>query len=99
MTELFPSGWADYELIDSGSYEKLERYGRYIIRRPEPQAVWPKRLDEYFWQEKTHAWFRRSAISSDRESLERGEWILSPGMPDRWSVTYGYHGRQWSFRL
>ena len=33
---------ADYELIDSGNEEKLERYGKYILRRPDPQALWKK---------------------------------------------------------
>ena len=32
--------WNDYELIDSGEGEKLERFGKYILKRPEPQALW-----------------------------------------------------------
>ena len=35
-----PSHFADYELIDCGNFEKLERFGEYITIRPEPQAVW-----------------------------------------------------------
>lgn len=31
---------SDYELLDSGDFEKLERFGRYVTRRPEPQAIW-----------------------------------------------------------
>ena len=42
MLLLEPKYWKDYELIDSGDYEKLERFGKYIISRPEPQAVWQK---------------------------------------------------------
>ena len=41
---LSPSCWTDYELIDSGAFEKLERFGRYVIARPEPQAIWNKSL-------------------------------------------------------
>ena len=37
-----PEDWKDYELIDSGGYEKLERFGAYILARPEPQACWNK---------------------------------------------------------
>ena len=37
---------ADYELIDSGNEEKLERYGKYVLRRPDPQALWNKTLSE-----------------------------------------------------
>ena len=40
----------DYELIDSGNGEKLERYGKYILRRPDPQALWSKNLSEDEWK-------------------------------------------------
>ena len=39
---LSASGWKDYELLDSGRFEKLERFGRYVLARPEPQAVWDR---------------------------------------------------------
>lgn len=42
------SGWTDYALVDSGHGRKLERYGRYRFIRPEPQALWAPRLDD--WQ-------------------------------------------------
>ena len=41
-----PTQWKDYELIDSGHFEKLERFGPYLIARPEPQALWNKSLSE-----------------------------------------------------
>ena len=41
---LIPEGWNDYELVDCGGFEKLERFGRYLVARPEPQAVWDKSL-------------------------------------------------------
>ena len=41
---------ADYELIDSGNEEKLERYGKYVLRRPDPQALWNKTLSETEWK-------------------------------------------------
>ena len=37
---------SDYELLDSGDFEKLERFGRYVTRRPEPQAIWHRSLTE-----------------------------------------------------
>ena len=40
------SSWDDYELIDVGGFEKLERFGKYITIRPEPQAIWDKILPE-----------------------------------------------------
>ena len=39
-----PQNWKDYELIDSGNFEKLERFGSYILARPEPKALWDRTL-------------------------------------------------------
>ena len=38
--------WKDYELIDSGNFEKLERFGPFIMARPEPKALWDKSLSD-----------------------------------------------------
>ena len=81
---LSASGWKDYELLDSGRFEKLERFGRYVLARPEPQAVWDRSLSEDEWRARADAVFRR-----DGRSGERGEWTLRAGMPDRWFVEYG----------
>lgn len=86
----------DYELIDSGDFEKLERFGPYRLRRPEPQAIWPRALSPVDWQ--ADAWFKRSTVSAADRS-ERGEWLLRPGMPDRWTVAYNCRGEQLCFRL
>ena len=56
---LSPSCWTDYELIDSGAYEKLERFGRYVIARPEPQAIWNKSLSDAEWQQRADAYFKK----------------------------------------
>lgn len=79
---LSPTHWKDYELIDCGDFEKLERFGNLILSRPEPQAVWKKTLSEQEWKKQTHIRFKgRSATS--------GEWIRnSPKIPDRWNVAY-----------
>ncbi|WP_442588695.1 class I SAM-dependent methyltransferase [Pedobacter sp. AW31-3R] len=79
---LTPTHWKDYELIDCGDFEKLERFGNLILSRPEPQAVWKKTLTDQEWKKQTHIRFKgRSATS--------GEWIKnSPQIPDRWNVTY-----------
>jgi 23S rRNA (cytosine1962-C5)-methyltransferase len=58
--ELFsPTDWTDYELIDTGNREKLERFGKYILIRPEPQAVWKKAMSEEDWDKLHHARFSR----------------------------------------
>ncbi len=79
---LTPQFWKDYELIDCGGFEKLERFGNVIVIRPEPQAVWGKALTENEWQKQHHIRFKgRSATS--------GEWLKkNPATPDRWHIEY-----------
>lgn len=98
MIELFSSDWTDYELIDSGGFEKLERFGRYTLRRPEPQAIWPKTLSEKDWELLPHAWFKRTK-GQDSSENERGEWLLKPSMPEQWFVEYRYKKMQLKLRL
>jgi 23S rRNA (cytosine1962-C5)-methyltransferase len=99
MQLLSPNQWLDYELIDSGDYEKLERFGKYILRRPEPQAVWRKALPEKDWEQQTSAWFKKEKGKSGTESNEKGEWILHPKMPQQWFIRYRYRNMQLGFRL
>ena len=79
---LTPQHWEDYELIDCGDFEKLERFGDRILIRPEPQAVWAKGLPEAEWTKRHDIRFKgRSATS--------GDWIKkNPRLPDRWHVSY-----------
>lgn len=79
---LTPTHWKDYELIDCGDFEKLERFGNLILSRPEPQAVWKKTLSDQEWRKQTHIRFKgRSATS--------GEWIKNAAhIPDRWNIEY-----------
>ncbi len=96
MTQLLTPSFPDYELIDSGDFEKLERFGRYITRRPEPQAIWHKSLAEAEWQRLAHASFMRTSSS---KSDERGEWQRKASMPDRWVVEYNYKQMHLRMRL
>ncbi|MBE6175482.1 MAG: oxidoreductase [Rikenellaceae bacterium] len=89
LTPLIP----DYELIDCGDGEKLERFGDYVVRRPEPQAIWRKSLGDRAWREADASFLR------DSRSEERGEWRLKPQMPSRWSVTYNYKDMHLCMRL
>jgi len=91
LTPDFP----DYELLDSGDFEKLERFGALVTRRPEPQAVWRKTLPEQEWRRLADASFLRDARSD-----ERGEWrFRSPQTPTRWTVEYRYRGMRLRMRL
>ena len=91
---LCPTGWSDYELLDSGNFEKLERFGRYVIARPEPQAIWDRSMRAEEWDRLADARFRK-----DRRSDDRGEWILRSGMPEQWFVGYENGGLQLRIRL
>ena len=90
-----PTAWKDYELIDAGGFEKLERFGKWILRRPEPQAIWDKSLDEREWQKLAHASFAKAAGAD----AEKGQWYLKPGMADRWWIQYQQGGLSLKFRL
>ena len=94
MQEQLTPDFGDYELLDTGDFEKLERFGRYVTRRPEPQAIWRRSLAEEEWRRTADASFRRDARSD-----ERGEWRLAPGMPDRWVVEYAYKRMRLRMRL
>ena len=77
----------DYELIDSGDGEKLERFGQYILRRPDPQALWRKNLDEKEWK-KADASFERPPIG--RAGIgENGKWKKKEGLPTEWTAEIG----------
>lgn len=94
MQEQLTPDFGDYELLDTGDFEKLERFGRYVTRRPEPQAIWRRTLSEEEWRRTADAAFLRDARSD-----ERGEWRLAPKTPDRWTVEYAYRGMRLRMRL
>jgi 23S rRNA (cytosine1962-C5)-methyltransferase len=81
MQLLTPQNFTDYELIDVGNFEKLERFGQYITIRPEPQAVWDKTLSNSEWEKRAHIKFIPRSSSS-------GEWKKLKQMPDQWQIKY-----------
>ncbi|QDK80166.1 oxidoreductase [Spirosoma sp. KCTC 42546] len=89
-----PAPWPEYELIDSGNFQKLERFGDFILARPEPQAIWDKSLSDQEWERQAHASFRR-----DRQSPERGDWQTKPEMRDPWFVSFRQEGLSLKFKL
>jgi len=81
MQLLTPTHFADYELLDCGDFEKLERFGTYITIRPEPQAVWPKIYSNSEWEKQAHVKFIPKNSSS-------GEWKMLKKMPEQWTINY-----------
>lgn len=74
-------GWKDYELVDSGGGWKLERYGKYLLKRPEPEAVWSTAAPERTWNNAS-AWFRPSNEENG------GHWENLKPVDERWQMTY-----------
>jgi 23S rRNA (cytosine1962-C5)-methyltransferase len=81
MLLLTPQNFKDYELLDVGNFEKLERFGPYITIRPEPQAVWDKTWSQAEWEKRAHIKFVPRSSSS-------GEWKKLKPMPDQWPIRY-----------
>lgn len=92
MLLLAPEKFSDYELIDCGDFEKLERFGEYITIRPEPQAVWDKGLTNREWDSMAHVRFIPASSSS-------GTWKKMKNIPDRWNIKYKLQKHDLNFRL
>ena len=71
--------WKDYEVIDTRSGEKLERWGRYLLIRPDPQVIWSPKEQSRGWK-KPNAHYHRSSKGG-------GEWEFFD-LPDVWSIHY-----------
>ena len=95
---LFPNNFSDYELLDCGNFEKLERFGKYVTRRPEPKAVWSPSMPEAEWRKLAHAAFVHERGERSNPD-ERGTWSLKSGTPDRWLVSYRHSGLDIKLRL
>ncbi len=70
----------DYELLDSGNGEKLERYGQYILRRPDPEALWEKRKDSISWDKADLQFVRNN---------NKTKWISKDGVSKNWNIEFG----------
>lgn len=71
--------WKDYEVLDASSGEKLERFGNYILRRPDPQVIWNTGKGRS-WKN-VNAWYHRSDKGG-------GSWEFFD-LPEEWSISYG----------
>lgn len=72
--------WTDYEVIDTDGGEKLERWGDYLLIRPDPQVIWETGRNKPGWK-KPNAHYHRSSKGG-------GEWEFFD-LPDQWSIAYG----------
>ena len=78
--------WKDYEVLDTSSGEKLERWGDYLLVRPDPQVIWNTPRKNPGWKKKNGHYHRSSKGG--------GEWEFF-NLPEEWSIHY----RELTFRL
>lgn len=71
--------WKDFEVLDTGDGEKLERWGDVILRRPDPQTIWPKAAPELWRGAQAH--YHRSERGG-------GEWEFFARLPERWVISH-----------
>lgn len=74
------TGFADYALLDCGAGRKLERFGKVIVDRPEPQALWQPKLARSEWAK------ANAVFSASGEDDEKGKWRIDKPVPDAWPV-------------
>ena len=73
--------WQDYELLDSGAGEALERVGPYTLLRPEPQAIWSKALSQ-------EQWAAADAVMVPTSGEQGGYWTFTKPMGENWVIDY-----------
>lgn len=96
--EYVPQNWMDYELLDSGRGAKLERFGEYVLARPEPKALWDKSMSDAEWNRLAHTRFTPGAGFGKAGKEDSGTWERLRNMPDQWWIRYN-GGPKFSLRL
>ena len=81
MTIAKSDAWKDYELLDSGNGQKLERFGQYTFVRPESQALWQPQLPQYAWE-------NVDGVFQESQNMEQNDWKLKSNLPDKWEICY-----------
>jgi 23S rRNA (cytosine1962-C5)-methyltransferase len=84
--------WKDYELLDCGDLEKLERFGNVVLRRPEPQALWQKQYSEQEWN-------KLADVKFIQKGSHAGEWKKNKPIADKWKISYDYGDLSIKFNL
>ena len=92
MIELRAPDWKDYELIDCGNFEKLERFGPYTLIRPEPQAIWDPAMSEAEWKSMAHARYVAKTSTS-------GDWEKYKPIKTPWQISFNASKLSLTFQL
>ena len=91
IAAIYPEHWTEYELIDSGNGMKLERFGSQVLSRPEPQAIWNRRLVEAEWQKLQTGTF-------SQEGSHKGIWNHKTTAKP-WFIQYQHNGCRMKMKL
>ena len=86
------NNWKDYEVLDTSGGEKLERWGKYLLVRPDPQVIWNTPHEHPGWKKKNGHYHRSSKGG--------GEWEFI-NLPDEWIISYKdltFHLKPFSFK-
>lgn len=81
LTILTCPGWNDYQLLDSGNGQKMERFGAYRLIRPEAEAIWRPALPEAEWRS-------AQAVFVPSPEENGGHWQVRQSLPERWTMDY-----------
>lgn len=79
MQILTTRGWNDYSLLDSGDGKRLEKWGKYTLVRPDPEAIWKPWLDTDTW---------KTADAVFEKGAQEKTWKKDSAMPNEWLITY-----------
>ena len=77
------NNWKDYQLIDASDGERLERWGKYILIRPDPQIIWHGERNAPEWK-RADGIYRRANTGG-------GKWVKK-NLPEEWNIGYGELG-------
>lgn len=99
MQLLSPQDWPQYQLIDSGDFEKLERFGKIVTIRPEPKALWAKSLSDEQWRARAHVRFAPGAGFARAGKEDSGTWETLKSMPEPWFIDYVRPAFRFKLRL
>ncbi len=99
MQLLCPTSWPDYQLLDSGNGEKIERFGHCVLIRPEPKALWTPSRTQVQWLEQAHYHFVPGAGFSNAGKEDSGTWKPLQKAPEQWVISYKKDGLDFKMKL
>ena len=82
---LYPKNWEDYQLLDSGNFRKLEKFGEVLTDRPEPSADWPKSFSKEKWS--------AADLYFHEEKGQKGQWKERKKV-EKWNINYKLDGHK-----